>query len=265
MPTYLTHLIKTEFAMLIKDIMNFLLPPLCVICGNRLQSSEKSVCADCMAGVVPTNYHLSSPNPLERLFWGKIPIDRAVAFMLYHNKDARRIVMSNKYLSHSEVGYNIGYAYAKDIASSGFFEGVDVIVPVPISWQRMWKRRYNQSEYIARGVSDATGIPLCTNAVKKIKHTASQTRVTRDERFDNVNGVYQLVRPKALHGKQVLLVDDVVTTGSTLLSCAKELMKAGDVTFSILALAHAYNHIDVAFTEDGGDSSLYKLPFPFDF
>lgn len=250
--------------MLIRDIMDFLLPPTCVVCGRRLTTKENSVCTICLGNVEQTNYHLSFPNALERIFWGNISIDKAVAFMYYNKEVSRRIMMSNKYLSHPEVGYHIASMYAETLKKTDFFQGIDFIVPVPISWRRAWKRRYNQSEYIARGVSDVTGLPLRTDIVKKVVHTKSQTSLRHSERMANISDAYKLVRPEAAHGKHILLIDDVVTTGSTLVSCAKEIQKAGDVTFSILALAHASSHIIPPSPDGFIDSSLYGLPIPPD-
>lgn len=250
--------------MLVKDIIDFLIPPVCVVCRCRLTSSERAICTTCIGGVSQTNYHLLSPNPLERIFWGQINIDKAVAFMYYSNKQSRHIMMDNKYLGHPEVGYYIASGYAETLLKTDFFQGIDFVVPVPISRKRRWKRRYNQSECIARGVSDAAGIPLRTDIVKKIIHTPSQTSLTPMERKKNVSHAYKLTRPDDAHGKRILLVDDVATTGSTLTSCAKEIAKAGDVTFSILVLAHASSHPVPPSADDFAESSTLGLPIPLD-
>lgn len=246
--------------MLIKDIMNFLFPPSCYICGNRLSGDDRIVCFECLSKVEQTDYHLFQHNILERMFWGHIPIEKAAALMRYDSDTARYIVMANKYLSHPEVGYRMAYVFAVPVVKSGFFNGVDVIIPVPISWRRRLRRQYNQSEYIARAVSDMTGIPMRCDVVKKVKHNPTQTRLSHQDRMENAQGVYRLVKPEAVRGKHVLLVDDVITTGSTILSCAKEICKAGGVTFSILALAHATGKISPEYPDEGVDSSAFGLP-----
>lgn len=247
--------------MLIKDIIDFILPAHCQICGGRLYGSEKTICTICIGNIVPTNYHTVPHNLMERLFWNQIPIDKATAYTRYDNDSSRQIVMLTKYMSHPEVGYRIAEIYARTLMQSDFFDGIDVIIPVPISWQRRLHRHYNQSEYIARAVSDVTGIPMRTDIVKKAIHNKTQTKLSHDERRDNTHGVYKLLKPEHISGKHILLIDDVVTTGSTIISCAKELMKADNVIFTILSLAHATRHIHTQTKNDEADSSAFGLPF----
>ena len=120
----------------------------------------------------------------------------------------------------------------------GIFEGIDVIVPVPLTKKREKERGYNQSYHIAIGISEATGIPIITDAVRRVVFTESQTRKSKEERQTNVADAFRLVSSAGIEGKHVLLVDDVITTGATIFSCAGELLKGGVKCFSILSLAH---------------------------
>jgi len=121
---------------------------------------------------------------------------------------------------------------------SNFFEGIDMIIPVPISRGRRWKRGYNQSELIARGISEVTGIPLRTDILRRVHFDRSQTKLTVLERTENVEHAFELKAAKAkdVSGKHILLVDDIITTGATITACAKELMKAGEVKFSVASV-----------------------------
>ena len=133
----------------------------------------------------------------------------------------------------------MGRMMARELQKSDFFEGIDAIVPIPLAKKRQRQRGYNQSEMLATGVSEITGLPIYNKVVKRTTFEGSQTNRGRWERNENVEKVFQLTDSEALHGKHILIIDDVVTTGATIIACAKELSKAEDVRFSILALGFA--------------------------
>ncbi len=141
-----------------------------------------------------------------------------------------------KYLGHPEDGEIMGRMFAGEIKDDGFYEGIDLIVPVPLAKKRMRARGYNQSMEIAQGVSQITGIPVCDDVVIRKTFKSSQTKMNRWQRVDNVEDAFELKKPEKIRGKHLLMVDDVVTTGSTIISCAKEMMKCGEVKFSIISL-----------------------------
>lgn len=119
---------------------------------------------------------------------------------------------------------------------AGFFDGIDIIIPIPLTRKREWNRGYNQSEEIAKGISRYTKIPIVTNAVKRTRFAQSQTRLKSEQRKQNVENAFKLLKPSLIKGKHILLVDDIITTGATVYSCAKELQKAGNTTFSIISV-----------------------------
>lgn len=120
-------------------------------------------------------------------------------------------------------------------SGAGFFDGIDIIIPIPLTRKREWNRGYNQSEEIAKGISRYTKIPIVTNAVKRTRFTQSQTHLKSEQRKQNVENAFKLLKPSLIKGKHILLVDDIITTGATAYSCAKELQKAGNITFSIIS------------------------------
>ena len=107
---------------------------------------------------------------------------------------------------------------------------------MPITWRRKWKRGYNQSYEIALGISEVTRLPVFKDVVKRIRFKQSQTRQRAWERRLNVDDAFRLVRPEKISGLHLLLVDDVVTTGATVIACARELAKAPGVRISVLSL-----------------------------
>ena len=131
----------------------------------------------------------------------------------------------------------MGRCMAAELLPTGFFEDVDVVIPVPLHPRKQRARGYNQSEWIARGVSAVTGIPIDTESILRKKNTETQTRKSVFERRDNVEGIFELQHPETLAGKHILIVDDVLTTGSTTLACASCLVDVEDIRISILTLA----------------------------
>ncbi len=221
-----------------RRILDFASPRACRMCGGRLSFSEEYVCMGCLASLPLTRYHLDPyENRLARIFWGRIPIERAASLFFYQpNTKSGSIIHDIKYNNQPRMAYFLGRVMAKAIISSGFFDGIDIIIPIPLSKKRQRQRGYNQSERIALGVSAITDIEVRTDIVKRIKDNVSQTSLSTIERRENVSGIFALEKQEDLKGKHILLIDDVMTTGATLTACAEMILEAGDVRFSILTL-----------------------------
>ena len=174
---------------------------------------------------------------MAKLFWGQIPVERAAALFHYESHaETANIIYQLKYKDHPEIGPLMGRMMAAELQKEEFFDGIDVIVPVPLTRERLRQRGYNQSEEIAKGVSEITGLPINKDVVKRTVFQGSQTRRSRWERQENVEYAFQLTHGEPIAGKHLLIVDDVVTTGATIIACAKELAKAGNVKISVLSL-----------------------------
>ena len=222
-----------------KNVLNFLFPRYCWICGKRLQIGEKHLCVQCLLNLPLTHYHSQLSNPMEQLFWGLIPIECANAFFFYE-KEGRvsQILYHIKYYNHPEVGEYI--AETMSVEQLSFFKDIDYVIAVPINKIRKRKRGYNQSDYLARGISKATGIPVLDKVLSRVVSTDTQTRKNRQERAENVFSAFTL-HPSfsidQLRNKHVLLVDDVCTTGATLKAAAEPLCKVPGIRISILSMA----------------------------
>lgn len=225
----------------ISPLIRLFFPHYCVVCEGRLREEEEVLCADCWQRFPRTNFQMLKDNPVERLFWGKFTLGRATAFCYYWQEDDySRIVRLLKYDGRPDVGISMGKKMAAELWSSGFFEGIDMLIPVPLHEKRQKERGYNQSEQLALGIKEITGIPLKTDAVVRVRNTETQTHKTAQERFENMQQVFQRAVPiELLQGKHVLLIDDVLTTSATLTACADALQEVPDLTISILALAMA--------------------------
>ena len=222
-------------------LLDLISPRLCVVCGHRLSVSDEVICTKCNLHLPRTGFHRNAyENVMAKLFWGQIPIERATVLFYYEaHAEAANIIYELKYKNHPEIGEVMGRMFAKEIQPSGFFDGIDGIVPVPLAKKRQRQRGYNQSLEIARGVASVSNLPILEKVVKRIAFEGRQTNKGRWARNENVEKVFQLADADAIHGKHLLLIDDVVTTGATMIACTKELLKAGDIKVSVLALGFA--------------------------
>ena len=225
----------------ISPLIRLFFPHYCAVCGDRLREDEEVLCAECWQRFPRTNFHLQKDNSVERLFWGKFTLGKATAFCYYWQEDDySRIVRLLKYEGRPDVGVAMGRKMAEELLPSGFFEGVDALIPVPLHEKRLKERGYNQSEQLAIGIKEVMGIPLRTDAVVRVRNTETQTHKTAQERYENMQQVFQRSASiESLQGKHVLLIDDVLTTSATLTACADALHEVPDLTISILALAMA--------------------------
>ena len=228
------------FYNLCDDFISLLFPRLCYACGNHLVRNENLICTECYIVIPRTNYHIEDKNPVAQLFWGRCMIEKAAAFS-YYNKGSRirNLIHNLKYKGIKEIGYELGRIYGLSLKSSGFTSDIDLIIPVPLHPSKKRIRGFNQSDLISTGLADVTGLPVDINSLARITVSATQTRRSRYDRWTNVEGIFRVNEPDMIRGRHILLVDDVITTGSTIESCVNELLKVEGVKVSVVALAYA--------------------------
>jgi len=220
------------------DFLSLLFPRLCCGCSTHLLRNENLICTECYVVIPRTGYHLVKDNPVESLFWGRCTIEKAAAFSYYtRGSRIRKIIHKLKYDGIRAAGSELGRIYAASLRSSAFFDGIDFILPVPLHPDKEKKRGFNQAQCIAEGISEISGLPLLTDALIRIHESDTQTRRSRFERWTNVDGIFGVSADHDLSGKHLLLIDDVITTGSTIESCASELLKIEGVKVSVAAIA----------------------------
>lgn len=224
----------------ISRLSDTLMPRLCPVCGVRLSADEVGFCTQCLMRM-PRTDHVSHPNDnvMAMSYWGRVShIERAAAFLYYHNlSEAMRPIYQLKYYHRPHLATAFGLAMGRELAGAGFTADIDMIIPVPLAPRRQRQRGYNQSDFFARGLAATTGLPVAADVLRRVTFTESQTHKDRWERYANVKDAFRLVRPEAVSGRHVLLVDDVVTTGATTIACALELEKAGEVRVSVASIA----------------------------
>lgn len=211
-----------------KDFLFLVYPPVCEVCLKNLQRGESFLCMHCLFSLPRTDFNMHKENPLTKLFWGRVQIETGTA-LFYYDKGGRvqKLVHRLKYKGGIALGNYLGKQLGHHIRSSGHFCGLDYIVPVPLHKDRLKKRGFNQSEIIGHGISTVIEVPQRASILVRVSATQSQTRKRRFMRWENVESVFSVNISEEIRGKHVLLVDDVITTGSTLEACASRLIEQG--------------------------------------
>ena len=223
---------------LLTDLWQLFFPRCCQLCGQRLQKGEEHICFRCLVALPRT--HLQKGNELEKSLWGKLPIERANAFLFYaKGGDVRKLLFDLKYYGNADLGRFLGRCMASELLSSGFFDDIDCIVPVPLHVRKQKKRGYNQSEVLAEGIASVANIPIDKHLLIRKKDVETQTHKGNYERWENVRNVFECLSPGELDDKHILLVDDVLTTGATIVACADAMGDIPGLRISVLALACA--------------------------
>ena len=225
---------------ILKYLTELLYPRLCVVCGDKLIEQEQWICLHCLHHIPRTNYHLTPDNPVARIFYGRVPVESATSFFYFSKGSKYQSLLHNlKYKGMKELGEEIGKHFGIDLQQSTQFSSVDVICPVPLHPNKERKRGYNQSWWIASGIARQMNKELAADNLKRVTATETQTRKSRFERWQNVEGIFELSNPEAFSGKHILLVDDVVTTGATLEACASAILSKTNARVSIATLGTA--------------------------
>lgn len=226
----------------INSLIHLAFPHLCAGCGSDILTREHLLCLDCLSSLPQTSFHLHPNNPVEKLFWGRLPLTSATA-QYYFTKQSvmQRLMHELKYKGNKEAGWYLGRLMGQQLHASNRFRQIDALIPLPLFPTKEHQRGYNQATLLCEGISRETGKPVLKNAVARTQHTESQTKKTRVERWQNMEGRFEVHDAGAIQGKHLLLVDDVVTTGATLEACGQELLQAPDVRLSIATLCFAYS------------------------
>lgn len=233
---------------LLRDLRDLFFPPVCPVCGGELPDGVRTVCNQCRFDAPLTGFWTQVDNPVARKFWGLVPVVNASSLLFFvHGNGYRELIHGFKYYGRWAQALEMGQWYGGELARCGIYASVDVVVPVPLHIRKQLRRGYNQSDYIARGIAESLGIPLDTRSVCRRKHNPSQALKEHRERWNNVRGIFSVRHPEQLRGMHILLVDDVLTTGATIASCAEAIIAAvPDVKISIATLAVSRNDIEIA-------------------
>jgi ComF family protein len=224
----------------VEYFLELFFPRLCLICEEKLLRQERFICLKCMLHLPRTDFRLPGETSMEQLFYGRIPVEKAFAYFEFRKgSDYRKILHQLKYKGQKEIGEYFGEHFAAELMRTGSFSQFDYLCPVPLHPKKERKRGFNQSYHIALGMSRQLRIPVLKDNIRRIADTGTQTRRSRYERWENVENMFEVIRPEVFDGKHIVLVDDVVTTGATLEACATAILSCCDAKISILAMAMA--------------------------
>ena len=221
-----------------KAFSNLLFPEICYSCGSDLLGIDQLLCLRCLHQLPYTRFEKWSHNPIEKIFWGRVPIEEA-ASLFYFTKDSivERLLHQLKYKGRKEVGPYCGRLMGAALQQVERFKDIDAIIPLPLFSRKERQRGFNQAKLLCEGLTDLINKPIIDSVIMRIEGTETQTHKNRIERWQNMKHRFQIANDDLLKGKHVLLVDDVITTGATLESCAQELLSAENVKVSLLTFA----------------------------
>jgi ComF family protein len=220
------------------DFFDLFFPNYCAGCGESLLRKEKTMCVGCLMQLPRTYMHDQRDNALEKLFWGRTDIQMATAFLrMPRHGLTHKLIHELKYNDNHEVGIMLGKLFGHELSNSNDMRQFDYIVPVPLHPKKKAERGYNQCDFIAEGLQEGMGVEMDISNLIRTQHTTTQTRKSRMSRWQNVESIFALRHPDTFANKRILLIDDVITTGSTLAACADVILQAGNVKLSVAALA----------------------------
>ncbi len=227
-PKFLNHLI------------NLFYPQVCPACGTLLMHNEEIVCLSCRYLLPKTLYEKNADNPLAQMFYGQVNLHAVTAeFFFSKTGKVQHLLHQLKYEGNKDAGIFLGQQLGESIKDAELFRGIDYIIPIPLHPKKEHLRGYNQSYVIAQGVEDKTAIPIMKDCLYRKVFTSTQTKKSREERWENVKDIFDVKNGERLKGQHVLLIDDVLTTGATLLAAANTLSQIPDIKISVATAACA--------------------------
>ena len=223
---------------ILSDFFALFFPDYCFGCQGGLVHGEEILCTKCIAELPRLDYYKLDDNPITNRYVGRLSIKHGWALLKFQKSGiVQNLLHELKYNNHPEIGIKLGKILAGSLRQNNVGSDIDLIIPVPLHKNRLRVRGYNQSTMISKGISDVLNAPLEDTAMIRLSATKTQTKKSKIDRWENVSQVFQVEKPERIYGKRILLVDDVITTGSTLEACAQKLLAAGASEISIACVA----------------------------
>lgn len=224
------------------SFISLLFPDLCIVCNEHQKARGALFCLPCLCELPYTNFTDWRSNEFCSHFEGRVRLEKANSvFYLTQGGSIEKLIHKLKYHNQPKLAIALGKFSGKILMQNGFLESVDYIVPVPLHPRKLRKRGYNQSEKLGFGISRTAQIEMDLEVLFRNKNTKSQTKMNRFDRLKNTENAFDVHKEDKFIGKHILLLDDVLTTGSTLESCAKALENINGIRISMLSLAIGIN------------------------
>ncbi|CAM1334199.1 ComF family protein [Tenacibaculum aestuariivivum] len=226
-----------------KEIFYLFYPNLCINCASTLLKSESYLCIICTnkLPIIANNNYIN--NNLLLPFYGKVLIKNVRAFMYYQKHGvSQKIIQQLKYKNQPQIGFFIGNWFGENLKKSGVFNNVDYIVPVPLHSSKLKERGYNQLTKFGQTLSSILLIEYKPDILIRLSTLKSQTIKHRFERFSDSKTTFTLTDVEIFKNKHILLIDDVITTGATIVACSEALLNIENCTISVATMAYTKKH-----------------------
>lgn len=223
-----------------ESVLQLVFPHVCAGCDSDLLNEESQLCLRCLTALPETNFNWHANNPMEKIFWGRLPLVNATAQFYFTKESLIQYLMHQlKYKGNKELGLQLGRLMGSGLKETNRFKSIDALIPLPLYPKKEKRRGFNQATILCDGISEILNIPVLKKTIIRTQHTDTQTKKGRMERWQNIEGKFELLNASSIENKHILLVDDVVTTGATLEACGSILLQANNVRLSIATLCFA--------------------------
>lgn len=223
---------------MVKNLLNLFFPKVCLACQNYLTDNELHICTQCRHQLPLTNFHFDTSNAVHKMMYGRVKLDQATALLHFSKKGIVQQLMHNlKYRNHEVIGQFLGEWLGEELKNSEAYKTIDVVVPVPLHKSKQRQRGYNQVDKFGKALAKA--LQADYNSHTLIKSSATKTQVFKDrlKRSSNTDANFTISEKDALKHKHILLVDDIITTGATIESCANALLSIEGIKLSVATMA----------------------------
>lgn len=225
-----------------KSLVNLFFPPVCTGCHSFLLSNENVICTLCRHNIPLTNHHLNPENEAFKKFYGRIPVEYTSALLYFHKRGiVQELIHNLKYKGQEEIGTVLGTWYAEDLKNSAIIKSTDEIIPVPLHKRKLRERGYNQVTNFGLALSENLKIPYNPTVLFRNIYSKTQSKKNLLNRSEGIDSIFDVAFTEKDHNKHFLLIDDVITTGSTLEACSHALLKIPGAKISIVCMAMAHS------------------------
>ncbi len=214
-------------------------PHHCAGCGTDRLDKQTEICLRCLHRLPLTHFTAQPDNPIEKIFWGRTHVQAATSLFFYSQDSTMQSLLHElKYRGNQALGIQLGSLLGTALKNTSRFP-VDVLVPVPLHPSKEKSRGFNQATLICQGIAAVTGLPVCTTLLRRNAQRSTQTKKDRAARWENMQGIFEATPFNEVPYKNILLIDDVITTGATLEACGQALLEAEERKLWIASVCYS--------------------------
>ena len=223
-----------------QNVINLFFPKVCLACNYILTDNEEYICTSCRHDLPVTNFHFDDSEEVKKVLFGRVKVEHATSMLRFQKKGmVQQLIHNLKYKGHQEVGEFLGSWLGEELKTLEAYKQIDTVIPVPLHKKKLRKRGYNQVEQFGKQIAHSLSVDYLDSVLIKITNTNSQVKKSRLARWNSTDEVFSCQNLDKIHGKHILLVDDLITTGATVEACANQLLKARNIKISLATMAIA--------------------------